>query len=163
MRKLSFSRISMSMLCLFLVFTINAQEEKGKDESKSKTKKEKKDKKSNNFSKKIWSNYDSNAVSKNLSITLAYVTYQDNLMKDVIVNVLLNNEIFMSDTTDKDGGFTFDLKYDHRYVLAFNKNGYVTKKVEVDLTTLTDNAKNEGFNMGKFNMRMLKYVEGMNV
>ena len=163
MRKLSFLRISMSMLCLFLVFTINAQEENVKDESTSKTKKEKKDKKSNNFSKKIWGNYDSNALSKSLSITLAYVSYQDNLLKDVIVNVLFNNEIFMSDTTDKDGGFTFDLKYDHRYVLAFNKNGYVTKKVEVDLTTLTDNAKNEGFNMGKFNMRMLKYVEGMNV
>ena len=159
MKKLNCLQICVSALCLFFVLGLNAQDTKAEKESK----KNKKEKKEKNWTKKVWGDYDSNAVSKNLSINDAYVTYQETMLKDVVVNVLVSGEIFMADTTDKDGGFTFELKYGHRYTLAFNKNGYVTKKVEIDLTTLTVEAKKEGFDLGRFNMGMIKYVDGMSI
>ncbi|MBD80162.1 MAG: hypothetical protein CL840_14710 [Crocinitomicaceae bacterium] len=155
MRKITLIQLSVMLLSMLLCLSVGAQ-----DDKKGKPKKDKNGKK---WSKKIWGDYDSNAVPFNLAINDAYVTYNDKLLEGVIVNVLVNGEIFMADTTDKEGGFSFNLKFDHRYVLAFIKDQYVTKRVEIDLSNMPAEAKKEGYDLGKFNMGMIKYAEGMDI
>ncbi|MGB0391894.1 MAG: hypothetical protein ACPGD5_10000 [Salibacteraceae bacterium] len=139
----------LGLLAFFVigVGTVSAQEEK-----KSKKKKT-----------KLWGGYDSNAIDKNLIIKEAYVVLGEKLLDGVVVNATVNGTVLYSDTTDKNGGFEFALPFDRRYILDFNKVGFVTKKVEIDLTTLPTEAKNEGYDLGRFRMTMVKYTEGMNI
>lgn len=149
-------RIVTTLILAFLVIGVaNAQ----KEEKSSKKKK----KNNKTLSEKVFGKYDSNAVANSLIIDEAYVVEGEKLMKDVIVRALVNNAETAKDTTDKDGGFQFELKFDHRYILSFEKTGYVTKLVEIDLTGMPEKAKYEGYNLGRFRMTMIKYTEGMDV
>ena len=121
------------------------------------------DKKSKKNKVKLWGGYDSNAIDKNLIISEAYVVDGEKLLEGVLVDATVNGSVLYSDTTDKEGGFQFALSFDRRYILNFKKDGFVTKKVEIDLTTLPADAKNEGYDLGRFRMSMVRYTEGMNI
>lgn len=146
-------RIAVLAVSILVICNLGfAQEEKVK---------KKKNKKS--LSDKIWGGYDSNAIDKNLVINDAFVTEGEKLLQGVIVQALVNDKPFVSDTTDKEGGFSMNLKFDFRYILSFTKTGYVTKLVEIDLTNMPIEAKSEGYDLGKFQMGMIRYTEGMDI
>lgn len=111
--------------------------------------------------KKLWGGYDSNAIDKNLEIKDAFVTEGEEMLPGVSVDVLVNNNMVDSTTTDSRGGFAFNLKFDFKYVLRFSKKGYVTKLVEIDLQQMPPEAKREGYDLGRFQMGMVKKIEGM--
>jgi hypothetical protein len=122
--------IGLALMGLIVSAGLFAQKEESKEKKKP-------------LSKRIWGNYDSNAVKKNLIIRDAFVTEGEEMLEGVRVVANVNGKPYLSDTTDKEGGFTMDLKYDYRYILSFEKTGYVTKLVEIDLSNMPLEAKKE--------------------
>ncbi len=112
---------------------------------------------------KLWGGYDSNAISKDLIIKDAFVTEGEKLLENVKVSIKVNNVTVDSMYTDKEGGFSTALKFDYKYKVQFSKIGYVTKFVEVDLTQIPAGDKTEGYDLGRFQMGMIRYVQGMDV
>ncbi|MCB0480351.1 MAG: hypothetical protein KDC83_02920 [Flavobacteriales bacterium] len=121
----------------------------------------KKDKKKSPIAKRLWGGYDSNAIEKNLEIKDAFVTEGEEMLEGVYVNVYINNNKIDSAITDKSGGFSFNLKFDYKYQIKFSKNGFVTKFIEIDLQNMPPQAKKEGYDLGRFQLGMLRKVENM--
>lgn len=141
----------LSVSMTFLSITSNAQN----------TDVDKKEKKS--IRKKLWGGYDSNAIEKNLIIKDAFVTEGEQLLSGVLVKILLNSAVLDSMQTNKHGGFETKLRFDYRYILEFSKTGFVTKRVEVDLQNIPAEDKKGGYDLGRFQMGMLRYTEGMSI
>ncbi len=140
-----------SIVMLFVSIGLFGQENETKKDEKEK------------LTKRLWGGYDSNAIEKNLIIKDAFVTDQDKLLQNVKVALKINNTTVDSMYTDKDGGFSTALKFDYNYKLEFSKAGYVKKFVEIDLTNMPGEFKEEGYDLGRFQMGMVKYVQGMDV
>ena len=136
---------------LFLVCGIQAQDEKPEEEKKTP------------LSKRLWGGYDSNAIEKNLVIKDAFVTEGERTIAGVLVEVKLNKTTIDSFLTDKTGGFKTDLRFDYKYLLKFSKVGFVTKLVEIDLTNIPTENKDKGYDLGRFQMGMVRYSEGMDI
>lgn len=147
----SFKSIVSVCMLFVLVLGVQAQDKEQKKEKKKP------------LSKRLWGGYDSNAIKKNLIIKDAFVTEGERTLAGVKVNVLINKASVDSMRTDKTGGFKTDLRFDYKYLLEFSKTGYVTKLVEIDLTNIPPEFKNQGYDLGRFQMGMVRYTEGMDV
>ncbi len=141
-------RSTLLMLIVFCAVLAHSQTEESADKKAPLT-------------KRLWGGYDSNAIEKNLIIKDAFVTEGEKLLEGVGVQILINNSAVKTMTTDKEGGFKTNLQFDYKYILAFSKTGYVTKKIEIDLTDIPVEFKNEGYDLGRFQLGMVRYVEGM--
>lgn len=109
----------------------------------------------------MWGGYDSNAIDKNLVINDAFVTEGEELLKGVLVELMIGHNTIDSAITDKTGGFGFVLKFDYKYRLRFSKEKYVTKLVEIDLQNMPPEAKKEGYDLGRFQLGMIRKLEGV--
>lgn len=137
---------------LLVAFTgVQAQEENEKKKKKTP------------LSQRLWGGYDSNAIEKNLVIKDAFVTEGEKLLSGVKVAVKINSATVDSMLTDKNGGFKTDLRFDYKYLLEFSKSGYVTKLVEIDLSNIPVEFKNEGYDLGRFQMGMVRQTAGMDL
>jgi tetratricopeptide (TPR) repeat protein len=113
------------------------------------------------LTQKLWGKPDSNAIEKNVVIKEGFVTQNEVLLEGVAVKLLRNNATVDSMTTDKSGGFNLAMQFDSRYIIEFSKSGYISKRIDVDLRNMPIEAKREGYDLGRFQMEMLPYVEGM--
>ena len=138
-------------ILVFFVCGVQAQDEKPKKEKKAP------------LSKRLWGGYDSSAIEKNLVIKDAFVTEGDRTIAGVLVEVKLNKTNIDSMLTDKTGGFKTDLRFDYKYILKFSKTGFVTKLVEIDLTNIPTEFKSQGYDLGRFQLGMVRFTEGMNI
>ncbi len=139
------------LIVFFVVCGVQAQDEKTKKEKKTP------------LSKRLWGGYDSNAIEKNLVIKDAFVTEGERTVANVLVEVKLNKSNVDSMLTNKTGGFETDLRFDYKYLLKFSKAGFVTKYVEIDLTNMPTESKSQGYDLGRFQMSMIRYTEGMDI
>jgi tetratricopeptide (TPR) repeat protein len=115
------------------------------------------------LAKKLWGKPDSNAIEKNAVINDGFVTHNEQLLEGVEVLLLRNNAIIDSVVTGSTGGFSLTMSFDARYIIEFSKKDFITKRIEVDLRNMPLEAKREGYDLGRFQMEMIPYVEGMKI
>jgi hypothetical protein len=75
------------------------------------------------------------------------------------VEVFVLNEkgkVILKDTTNANGYFSVKLNFDSVYVLAFIKENYITKKVEIDTRHMPEEDKAFGYDLGLFKLSMLQ-------
>lgn len=78
---------------------------------------------------------------------------------DVVLKV--NGKTVRQRKTGSDGFFELILEFDSVYVIAFEKEGYIPKSVEVDTRNLPEEDRFIGYDVGMFKMSMSKIQPGV--
>ena len=68
-------------------------------------------------------------------------------MRDAVVTVTQDGKSFKSITTSANGKFEFFLPLDHKYVIKFGKDKYVSKNIEIDARNVPADIRRGGFSM----------------
>ena len=80
-------------------------------------------------------------------------------LKDATIIVYKNNKV-VTQFTPTNGKFTMQFTYDESYVLEFSKQGYVSKKLEINTNNITLAANKYGFEYSGFAVKLFKEKEG---
>ncbi len=85
-------------------------------------------------------------------------TVYENLQKLKGVEVTLEEGGSVVDTkiTDQTGKFAFTLEFDKHYMVIFDKDGYVSKKVEVDTRNVPDKERKFDFSYGRWKVDLFR-------
>lgn len=99
---------------------------------------------------------DTTGLETNLLVE-AQVLQNEKPFEGVIIQVRgEKKQLIRTDTTKSNGYFNVKLGFDSVYVIHFKKEGYVTKKVEVDTRNMIEEDKAFGYDLGMFKLSMLK-------
>lgn len=80
-------------------------------------------------------------------------------LKDATITVYKNGKV-ADQITSTNGKFALSLAYDQSFVLEFSKQGYVSKKLEVNTSNVTCPEQKNAYIYSGFNVRLFKEKEG---
>jgi len=99
---------------------------------------------------------DTSGLETNLLVE-AQVLKNGGPFEGVIIEVVDDKRrVVITDTTKSNGYFSIKLGFDSLYTINFKKDGFVTKRVEVDTRNMIEDDKAFGYDLGLFKISMLK-------
>ena len=105
---------------------------------------------------------DSTQIVKNLLVSPELLE-GDAPLRNAQVKVFESGNPIDSMLTDSLGKTSMELPFGGNYLLEFSRPDYVTKKLEIDTRDMPAEDKEYGYDLGRFQMRLFRKVEGMNL
>ena len=112
-----------------------------------------------NFLKNMLS-ADTTGIERNLLIN-AEVLENNKPLQYAKVRLYEQEKFKKVDITDSIGKFKHVIDFGSIYTLEFTKRRYVTKRLAIDTRDMPEEDKEIGYDLGKFKMNLIRYVDGM--
>lgn len=89
------------------------------------------------------------------------IVLEDDKVAGTVISISKDGVLFKKISINETGRFLFSLDYHQDYILSFEKNKYVTKKIFIS-TKVPKNTLDEGYDPIEFTIALFKQYEGLN-